>query len=72
MPKKKSKVTFKPTDHSLLLIEATSSILHLASIKFEHCYREANQLADGLTKMAMNSQTRNIYLSAQQLPQAAK
>ena len=58
MPKKKSKITFKPTDHSLLLIEATtdhslllieatSSILRLASIKFEHCYREANQLADG-------------------------
>ncbi|KAK4709986.1 hypothetical protein R3W88_004499 [Solanum pinnatisectum] len=52
--------------------EATSSILDLASIKFEHCYREANQLADWLAKMAMNSQTRNIYLSAQQLPKAAK
>ncbi|KAK6796465.1 hypothetical protein RDI58_004166 [Solanum bulbocastanum] len=54
------------------IIEATSSILDLASIKFEHCYREANQLADWLAKMAVNSQTSNIYLSAQQLPKAAK
>ncbi|KAH0696221.1 hypothetical protein KY290_013579 [Solanum tuberosum] len=54
------------------IMEATSSILDLASIKFEHCYREANQLADWLAKMAMNSQTSNIYLSAQQLPKAAK
>ncbi|KAK6776388.1 hypothetical protein RDI58_027389 [Solanum bulbocastanum] len=54
------------------VIEDTSTLLRQATVKFTHCYREVNQLADWLAKMAMNSQASNTYLSYQQLHKGAK
>ncbi|XP_059294498.1 uncharacterized protein LOC132047475 [Lycium ferocissimum] len=54
------------------IIEETSDKLKHATVKFTHCYREANQLADWLAKMAMNSHDNNIYLSDQEHSNGAK
>ncbi|KAH0707789.1 hypothetical protein KY285_011207 [Solanum tuberosum] len=54
------------------IIEETSEMLKQATIRFTHCYREANQLTDWLVKMAMDSHDSSIYLSANELPNGAK
>jgi len=47
-------------------------VLRQATVRFTHCYREANQLVDWLATMAMNSQASNTYVSYQQLPKGEK
>lgn len=54
------------------IIQDTTELLRQATVKLTHCYREANQLADWLAKLAMDSQADNMYFSAQQLPKGAK
>ncbi|XP_060200827.1 uncharacterized protein LOC132629107 [Lycium barbarum] len=54
------------------IIEDTSEELQHSNVKFMHCYRGANQLADWLAKQEMKSNDNNIYLSDQELPNRAK
>lgn len=55
-----------------MIIKMTSDSLNNATVKFNHCYREANQLTNWLAKMVSNSEDSNRYLSEQELPNGAK
>lgn len=54
------------------LIEDTSQIFNQATIKIAHCYREANQVADGLAKLATTLEEVSFYHTFQQLPEMVK
>lgn len=49
------------------LIKDTSKIIQEAEVIISHCYREANQVADFLAKMASSIRTSTFYHSFQQL-----
>lgn len=54
------------------IIENTLQILDQATIRISHCYREANQVADYLAKLAGTLTEGAVYHSFQQLPGKAK
>ncbi|XP_075092299.1 uncharacterized protein LOC142172551 [Nicotiana tabacum] len=54
------------------ITEKIAQLRRTSNIDIVHCYREANQLADSLAKMASKAQSGAFFFSGQQLPKAAK
>ncbi|XP_070035410.1 uncharacterized protein [Nicotiana tomentosiformis] len=54
------------------ITEKIAQLRRTTNINIHHCYREANQLADCLAKMASKAQNGAFFFSGQQLPKAAK
>lgn len=55
-----------------MVIEETMQILGQAEVKISHCYREGNQVADGLSKYATTLEEGRYFHNFQQLPGKAK
>nr|XP_016504508.1 PREDICTED: uncharacterized protein LOC107822473 [Nicotiana tabacum] len=54
------------------MIKHITSTVSKAEVHFIHCFREANQVADSLTKLALSSGNGTFYYSFQQLPKEVK
>ncbi|XP_070022747.1 uncharacterized protein [Nicotiana sylvestris] len=54
------------------ITEGITQMRSTTNININHCYREANQLADRLAKLANKAQNGAFFFSSQQLPKAAK
>ncbi|KAK4722553.1 hypothetical protein R3W88_012786 [Solanum pinnatisectum] len=54
------------------IIKRTVNAMEGAEVSISHCYREANQVADFLAKLASSSGNGTFYFSYQQLPKEAK
>ncbi|XP_059306178.1 uncharacterized protein LOC132057561 [Lycium ferocissimum] len=54
------------------IINSTIKSFSGADVTIKHCYREANQVANFLAKLAFTSGTRSLYPSLQHLPREAK
>nr|XP_033513221.1 uncharacterized protein LOC117277902 [Nicotiana tomentosiformis] len=54
------------------IIKDTSHIMNQANITPVHCFREANEVADSLAKLATTNSEAKVYLSFQQLPKGTK
>ena len=54
------------------IIKPTVNAMEGAEVSISHCYREANQVADFLAKLASSSGNGIFYFSYQQLPKEAK
>lgn len=54
------------------IITYTSQLMKTAEVTISHCYREANQVAYFLAKMASMSGNSTFYYSFQQLPKEVK
>ncbi|XP_016491734.1 uncharacterized protein LOC107811342 [Nicotiana tabacum] len=55
-----------------MLIDRTSNIVQHARINVKHCFREDNQVADCLAKLAITTNKRRVFHSIQQLPNSVK
>jgi len=54
------------------IIKRIVNAMEGAEVSISHCYREANQVADFLAKLASSSGNGTFYFSYQQLPKEAK
>lgn len=54
------------------ITEKIIQMRHTTNININHCYREANQLANYLAKLATKAQNGSYYFSSQQLSKGAK
>ncbi|WMV22743.1 hypothetical protein MTR67_016128, partial [Solanum verrucosum] len=55
-----------------LIIEGLQQLKKHTNVKVEHCFREANEVADHLVKLAVNSHNESLYNSYHQLLVGAK